>query len=246
MTDLLILLSNEYNNRFSLEIIPNIFSFFFILFGIYIIYSKNPIVSVFFLIGLFLAVSLNLIFLGYNFLGLSYLLVYVGAVSIIFLYILMLINVRISELLDDTSNNKPLAVFTGYSLGIPLFYTLSRINLFLNKYFILNLFNIEKKEKINKPNFRDHEDFDINKESTLNFSALDIQEKQIEDLLYYVTSNIWDNNLMEIFDITSIGNIIYSTYSIWLIIGSVILLLAMVGALTITKKENSSALATNN
>jgi NADH-ubiquinone oxidoreductase chain 6 len=81
-----------------------------ILFGIFIIISKNPIVSVLFLIGLFLSIACYLILSGLNFLGLSYLLVYIGAVSILFLFILMLINVRISELLIESINSVPLAI----------------------------------------------------------------------------------------------------------------------------------------
>ena len=48
--------------------------------------------------------------LGLNFIGLSYLLVYVGAVSILFLFILMLINVRISELSSENNNSIPLGI----------------------------------------------------------------------------------------------------------------------------------------
>jgi NADH:ubiquinone oxidoreductase subunit 6 (subunit J) len=36
----------------------------------------------------------------------------VGAVSILFLFILMLINIRVSELISDTNNNIPLALVT--------------------------------------------------------------------------------------------------------------------------------------
>jgi NADH-ubiquinone oxidoreductase chain 6 len=84
-----------------------------ILLGILVIISKNPIVSVLFLIGLFLSISFYLILTGLNFIGLSYLLVYIGAVSILFLFILMLINVRISELLIDSINSIPLAILVG-------------------------------------------------------------------------------------------------------------------------------------
>src|ERR1700709_2741283 len=84
-----------------------------IICGILVIISKNPIVSVLFLIGLFLSISCYLIMLGLNFIGLSYLLVYIGAVSILFLFILMLINVRISELQAETSNGLPLALLIG-------------------------------------------------------------------------------------------------------------------------------------
>src|SRR5205807_1993743 len=88
-----------------------------IICGILVIISKNPIVSVLFLIGLFLSISCYLILLGLNFIGLSYLLVYIGAVSILFLFILMLINIRISELLIDTSNSIPLAIILGISFN---------------------------------------------------------------------------------------------------------------------------------
>ncbi|RYE15783.1 MAG: hypothetical protein EOP34_01815 [Rickettsiales bacterium] len=83
-----------------------------ILVGIFIIVSKNPIVSVLFLIMLFSTVSVYLIMIGAKFIGISYLLVYVGAVSILFLFILMLINIRVSELVSDTNNNIPLATLT--------------------------------------------------------------------------------------------------------------------------------------
>lgn len=87
--------------------------------GVFTIVSKNPIVSVLHLIGLFTSISCYLIFIGAKFIGLSYLLVYVGAVSILFLFILMLINIRVSELISDTNNNIPLAILTILGFFIP-------------------------------------------------------------------------------------------------------------------------------
>src|ERR1700709_1982243 len=90
-----------------------------IISGISIIITKNPIVSVLFLILLFSSISCYLIIIGIKFIGLSYLLVYVGAVSILFLFILMLINIRVSELISDTSNNIPLAILAILAFFIP-------------------------------------------------------------------------------------------------------------------------------
>jgi NADH-ubiquinone oxidoreductase chain 6 len=87
--------------------------------GIFIIITKNPIVSVLYLILLFSSISCYLIFIGIKFIGISYLLVYVGAVSILFLFILMLINIRVSELISDTNNNIPLAVLAILAFFIP-------------------------------------------------------------------------------------------------------------------------------
>src|ERR1700753_2326373 len=97
----------------------NIIIILSLLFGIFIIISKNPIVSVLHLIMLFSCISCYLIFLGINFIGLSYLLVYVGAVSILFLFILMLINIRVSELISNTNNNIPLAILVILAMFIP-------------------------------------------------------------------------------------------------------------------------------
>ena len=91
-----------------------------ILSGILIVITKNPIVSVLYLILLFSNISCYLIFIGIVFIGLSYLLVYVGAVSILFLFILMLINIRVSELIGDTNNHIPLAVIVTLSFFIPI------------------------------------------------------------------------------------------------------------------------------
>ena len=111
MSNLFMLYENVTNN-FNQNFL-NVISLFSILCGILVITSKNPVVSVLFLIGLFLSIASYLMMLGINFIGLSYLLVYVGAVSILFLFILMLINVRISELVTDTNNSIPLAILIG-------------------------------------------------------------------------------------------------------------------------------------
>jgi NADH-ubiquinone oxidoreductase chain 6 len=105
-------------NGFSPEFL-NILIVISLLSGVFIIISKNPIVSVLHLIVLFSSISCYLIFLGAKFIGLSYLLVYVGAVSILFLFILMLINIRVSELISDTNNNIPLAILTILGFFIP-------------------------------------------------------------------------------------------------------------------------------
>jgi NADH-ubiquinone oxidoreductase chain 6 len=88
--------------------------------GIFTIIAKNPIVSVLYLIFLFANISIYLITIGIVFIGISYLLVYVGAVSILFLFILMLINIRVSELINETNNNIPLAILTIIILFVPL------------------------------------------------------------------------------------------------------------------------------
>jgi len=166
----------------------NIIAFSSIITSILVIVSKNPIVSVLFLIGLFLALACYLMLIGLTFIGLSYLLVYVGAISILFLFILMLINVRVSELLSYTSNSVPLAIIVGVIFNQTTYSILPQNNLvdeFINNIVLF----VEK-------TFYDLSEDIFNKDDI------------------YVTSSLWDGNLAENSHITSIGNIMYTSYSI--------------------------------
>lgn len=215
------LLNETFTNGYKIEILDFI-SIISIFCGIFVIISKNPIVSVLYLIGLFLSISCYLILLGINFVGLSYLLVYVGAVSILFLFILMLINIRISELLSYTSNSIPLGIIIIIALNISIYQILPN-NLLLN--------NIYTYVYPNNLNFL----FYNNLFYHIFISSFNDNKEKYN--LYNVSNIIWDGNLSETSDITTIGNIIYSSYSIWLILTSIILLLAMVGAIIITIKQ---------
>jgi len=119
----LFILNEVYINGY-LNNILDIVSILAILSGIFVLNSKNPVVSVLFLIGLFANVAVYLNLIGLNFIGLSYLIVYIGAVSILFLFILMLINIRLSELQDNTMNSIPLAIIIIISLIYTIFIVL--------------------------------------------------------------------------------------------------------------------------
>lgn len=215
MTNTLYILNETYTNGYNLLAL-NLFSLSSVLCAISVIISKNPIVSVLFLIGLFLSIASYLITIGINFIGLSYLLVYVGAVSILFLFILMLINVRISELFSDTKNSIPLVFIVAILFSSLLSLILPHnTTLFTVMGFKLNVFN-KYTNYLNK-----------------------IYELYSNEL-YYATTNIWDNNISEANDISSLGNTMYTTYAIWLIMTALILAVAMVGAIVITIKPKTS------
>ena len=56
----------------------------------------------------------------------------------------------------------------------------------------------------------------------------------IKKILTHVTSVSWDVHFAETSHITTIGNILYGNYAIWLILTSLILLLAMVGVICVS------------
>ena len=187
----------------------NLVSLIAILFSISVIVTKNPIFSILFLIGLFITVALYLMMLGINFIGLSYLLVYVGAVSILFLFILMLINIRISELATENNNSVSLAIIIVGFVGV------NELFLKATKMPVMGAATSKLSSELG--------------ENVGNTASL-------PDILVAIYS-VWDEKISETSHITTIGNIIYTNYPMWLLLTSIILLLAMVGAIIITIKQ---------
>ncbi len=70
-----------------------IFSFIAIVSAIMVTASKNTVHSVFFLILDFISISCLFIMIGAEFLGMIMLIVYVGAVAVLFLFVVMMLNV---------------------------------------------------------------------------------------------------------------------------------------------------------
>lgn len=183
-----------------------------ILFAICVIINKNPIVSILFLICLFISIAGYLILLGLNFIGISYLLVYIGAVSILFLFILMLINIRVSEIQTETSNSVPLAIVFSISFYTSL-YNILPLNFDLT-------FIIEKTGLWPSFSVCSQEHF-----------------KYFSFVTNYVSTVQWETSLTDVLHISSIGNVLYTNYILWLVLASIILLLAMVGTIIITIKQ---------
>jgi NADH-ubiquinone oxidoreductase chain 6 len=92
--------------------------------AILVIISKNPVISVIFLISLVLNSALFLMVKGMPFLGISYILIYLGAIIVLFLFVIMMINIKLTDILE-----------TGYQYtkNIPLALTVS--GLFLYEFF---------------------------------------------------------------------------------------------------------------
>ncbi len=70
-----------------------IFSFIAIVSAVMVTVSKNTVHSVFFLILDFISISCLFIMIGAEFLGMIMLIVYVGAVAVLFLFVVMMLNV---------------------------------------------------------------------------------------------------------------------------------------------------------
>ena len=152
--------------------------------------SRNTVYSVFFLILVFVTVSILFIMIGAEFLGMIMLIVYVGAVAVLFLFVVMMLNIT-EQITKRSSTRKGLInnISVGSIVGIIIF---------------LELLVVVGGWKY-KGNF--------NSISNLN---LDLSNTH------------------------ALGNVLYTDYIHLFQIAGMILLVAMIGAITLTfsKREN--------
>ena len=100
------------------------FSFITVFSAVMVTISKNTVYSVFFLILVFVSISILFIMIGAEFLGMIMLIVYVGAVAVLFLFVVMMLN--ISTQITKKSSRKGLInnISVGSIIGVIIFLEL--------------------------------------------------------------------------------------------------------------------------
>ena len=101
-----------------------IFSFIAIFSAIMVTVSKNTVNSVFFLILDFISISCLFIMIGAEFLGMIMLIVYVGAVAILFLFVVMMLNVAQQKSEWFISRDKSTHIPIGLLVSLIIFFEL--------------------------------------------------------------------------------------------------------------------------
>ena len=169
----------------------SLFFYFFsaitVLSALMVIVSKNTVHSVFFLILVFVSVSILFIMIGAEFLGMIMLIVYVGAVAVLFLFVVMMLDLNISGVKKKLYKHLPIGIF----VGLVIFFEL-----------LVVIGGWQYKENV------------------------------------ILTSSIVINP--QISNTESLGNILYTQNIHLFQISGMILLVAMIGAITLTfkKREN--------
>jgi NADH-ubiquinone oxidoreductase chain 6 len=190
-----------------------------ILSGIMVITAKNPIISVLFLIAVFVNVAGYLVLLGVAYLRLVYLIVYVGAIAILFLFVIMMLNLRLVELVDtgqEYTKNLPMGAFLG---SLFFFELLSILPVSYQDggslHISLSIFNWLNTTLLGVSD---------------TGGALFNTEANVHSAFNPVVS---ENTMIAFTQIESIGQGLYTYASLWLIIASIIFLLAMVGPIVL-------------
>lgn len=233
-------------------ILLDLLAFGSVLSGILVITSRNPIISVLFLIAVFVNVACYLILLGINFIGLTYLIIYVGAIAILFLFVVMMINIKLVELtevspftprglLNPSGSNLPLGAIVGslflYEVlgsGLPTEGApglrpggVSRYNLFdsINFWEAGTERNWNPAGGLEAPPVHEFPPYSPDRAEHLTMHA--------GGWLKGSFNGLWDGVFAAFQQLDSIGQELYTTYSLWFIVGSCVLLLAMVGPIVI-------------
>ena len=123
---------------------------FLVLFSaIMVIVAQNPLYSVLFLVSSFLMSSILLFIFENEFLALFFLIIYLGAIAILFLFVVMMLDIKFKDL-QISRLYFPAGIFVGTVLSIELYGSFTKIfskntnfssvehNLYFNWYDLLD------------------------------------------------------------------------------------------------------------
>lgn len=211
----------------------NLLAFGTLISSVTSITSKNPVISVIHLIATFVQAAGFLILIGINFVGISYIVVYVGAIAVLFLFVIMMINIKLTDILEtgvEYSKNLPLAIAIVF-LSLLIFYIILQYNLNNIPAFSIIFNNVT------------HILFNLNYNNVmassyqLSLQTVDFFFKILNE--ESLSSSFNADVLITTFEqIEILGHSLYTYGAILLIILSVILLLAMFAIIIISKSNN--------
>lgn len=193
-------------------ILFNLFAFIALISATMVIASKNPIHSVVFLILVFCNATGLLLLLKLEYLAMMFLIIYVGAIAVLFLFVVMMLNIKINELNENWVRYLPIG-------GVISLIFLLEIFLILDSSFI-SIFYL---------NLKSLADFNFVTESILLYDK------------FYFDHKPWSTLIDSVTNIQSLGFLIYTFYFYYFILASLILLVAMIGAIVLTLHKRKFA-----
>lgn len=207
------------------NLLLDLLAFGAILSSVLVITAKNPVIAVLFLISVFINAAGYLILLGVGFIGISYIIVYIGAITVLFLFVIMMINIKLVDILE---------VGSAYTKNLPL--ALAVASLFIYEIFSILPFSFQNISAFSISSFA----LDI-----LNsLNQLVLGSNNISPALSVVNTSfqpgIADTSFTNFLQIEMLGQGLYTYGALWLILSSVILLLAMIAPIVLSRKSSAS------
>lgn len=108
-----------------------------------VILSQNSIHSVLFLVLSFVSSSSILFLLECEYISLMFIIIYVGAIAVLFLFVVMMLDIKTTDLSKDSLKYFPFGGFLGVIFLIEILSVVSEIFEFVNPYntsFLVNYY----------------------------------------------------------------------------------------------------------
>ena len=215
----------------------NLSAFGTLLSGVLTITAKNPVISVIYLIFTFVFAAGYIILIGIQFIGISYIVIYVGAIAVLFLFVIMMINIKLTDILEtgtQYTKNLPLAISIG-SLFLYIIYGILPFNFYNVPSLLISgqsLFNDTwGPAAINIFNNNLLGGANLGKGENISFLPLG------KGNIVGVGGANTDFNILNFLQIEVLGHNLYTYEAILLIVLSFILLLAMYATIVISNKK---------
>jgi len=215
------------------------FSFFVLFSAFMVIRSKNPVYSVLFLILVFCNSAGLLLLLNLDFFALIFLIVYVGAIAVLFLFVVMMLNITVSEVEESIFHYLPIGGFIGFIFFLEFYYLFSEEFVALNTENSGNLWSFMETLEFYFFTFISFMLYGLQTENLLcryqKFSESFWSTKSSDALLFdYVT---WPGFIDSKTPVEALGQVLYTYYFYFFLLASVILLVAMIGAIMLTLNQ---------
>ena len=134
-----------------------LFSTIIILSAVAVISSRNPVHSVLFLILAFVNSAGIFVLAGAEFLAMILLIVYVGAVAVLFLFVVMMLNINLEEIKSQVKKYFFSGLFVGLILLAELAFSFSNLDLIRNKNIeVINTKNLTNTHQIGSIIYTDY------------------------------------------------------------------------------------------
>lgn len=115
-----------------------IIMFLILLSALIVVSSKDPIQAVLFLVLVFILTAVMLFLVGAEFLAVLLITVYVGAIAILFLFVVMLLNLRMVEVYSSFYYHIPIGSFIGLFFFSTLLFIFSENTVISSHHLFLN------------------------------------------------------------------------------------------------------------
>ena len=228
--------------------------------GVMVIRARNPVHSVLFLIVVFCSSSGLLMLLGLDFFAMVFLVVYVGAIAVLFLFVVMMLNIKLAEIHENVLRYIPVGGLVGILFLceilvvidndlIPLVtpiapsvFTFSQGLTFGQQLYLGGLF---VQEFVGALFFGKIAITDLGvvfseflKDLTTPYNVPSLPLWSTAEWNPVVHTE-WANQLQVVTNIEAVGQLIYTYYVIYFFLAGLILLVAMIGAIVLTMHQGT-------